>query len=156
MTGGGKGAGEGEDGDPDAVDGDACPARRLGVAAHREDVAPEACALRDQVEPDHERQQDQQRKRHAAVGRQHRVGAEDRGRDHHQPADVGDQPVLDQLCRGPATAPNYEVDHQEDDHRRGQRPAELGREELAGELVDSGVVDVDGPGLAEHAQLQLI
>ena len=61
-------AGDAEDGDPDAVDADARPPRRLGVAADGEDVAAEGGALDDVLHADHEAEQDQHRERHAAVG----------------------------------------------------------------------------------------
>ena len=64
-----------EDRDADAVDADARPPRRLGVAADGEDVAAEAGALDHVLHADHEGEQDQHRQRHAAVGVEDRATA---------------------------------------------------------------------------------
>jgi len=78
---------------------------------------------------------------------------EDRGGDCDQATELEDEDVLHEAGRRAPAPPDEQLDSEDGDHDRGERPAKGRRKELPGQGVDVGVVDVDGSRLAEDAQL---
>ena len=123
-----------EDGDPDPVDVDPRPPRRLGVAADGIDVPAEARPAGDERPEEEEGSDDHRHHGHAAVRVRvrHRPGPDRRHR--HQLDDDEDERLVPQAARAPA--PNLvQLDRGEADEDGGQQdPAGRIREEPVGDV----------------------
>ena len=145
-----------EDRDLDALGLDARAPRGLLVAADREDVAAEARAVADERHDRHQRHEDQQRERHAAV----RVeDIDDRRRSPRRPppADTnsrmspGSSPAAERRRRLFSAEPKYV----RDPITHGDHPPDhvgVERERQVGDRARQR--QVDGAGVAQHLELE--
>ena len=134
-----------EDGDAHTVDVDPGPPRRLGVPAHRVDVAAEARSRGDERPEDQEDDEDQDRVGHAAI----LVAVPDGGeRDEREPGDL-EHDQREGLPVEPAGAPlarGVELRERVGEHRHGSHdPARRLREEVVRDADDGLVLDPDRP-----------